>query len=82
MSVVVDDNICNLCLMTKFLTPIMLGFLIYTRWRVDGGLAAGVVRQRAAGWRAVGGSLECLDLSSMCHTNVLKPTRMILMVVI
>ena len=49
---------------------------------MDGGLAAGVVRQRAAGWRAVGGSLECLDLSSMCHTNVLKPTRMILMVVI
>ena len=30
----------------------------------------------------MGDSLECLDLPSMCHTNVLKPTRMILMVVI
>ena len=68
VAVGVDDNICNLCLMTKFLTPIMLGFLMYSRW--------------VAGWQAVGGSLECIDLSYMCHTNVFKPTRMILMIVI
>ena len=35
---VAGDDICNLYLMTKFLTPIVLGFVM---WRVDGGLAAG-----------------------------------------